>query len=119
MSEMMKPSDTIVMRGNCYSYGDFAELYELYASESDFRAFFVDASMYEEHAVYFQSKESKFVALEIIDERIDGDTAEVNFIEEFEDLTTTPSHPVKYTTKCTLVLEDEVWKILSEEREER
>jgi hypothetical protein len=110
------PSDTIFMRGRCFADGNYSKVYTLYSKHSDFKQFFPESSDYEEHAKHFQSKENSFFNLTIDNEDVRGNVAKVNFIEEFEDLTTLPLRIVKYSTVAVLVKECGVWRILREKR---
>ena len=112
----MRPSDTMIKRAECYSKGDYEGVFSLYSPRSEFRMFFLNKELYVEHAVNFQSKQSKFVNLTIVSEKERGNIAEVRFIEHFIEDAACETH-VRYFTSATLVNEDGRWRILKEKRE--
>ena len=112
---MNSPSDAVKRRGDCYKEGDYHGVYEQYSRRSEFRLFFPEAAQYAEHAKHSQSKDALFAGLEIIQEKIQGNLAEVRFTEHF--MEGENAEYVRYFTRAMLTFEDGGWRILKEDRE--
>ncbi len=110
----MKPSEILENRMKFYRESDPASIFGLYASSSEFRRFFPEPEGYIRHFGSMALGHGP-VELEVFRETENGNEAEVLYLETFD----RGDCVKKYYSKTEFVMEDGVWKILREQREEQ
>lgn len=106
------PSSIIMKRGDLYQLGDAEGIFTLYDQASEFRMFFPEKKIYENHFSKLNS-ERTLKNIEIVSEKIKGTMAEILYIETFEE----ESAKITFYSKTYMKLIDEQWFITKEKRE--
>lgn len=110
---MSNPLDTILKRFELFAQHKPAEIYNLYAKDSEFRKFFPAINDYVEQ---FEEISSRTLPLkiEIINYQKKGSLASVLFIEKF---LSAEEGEIIYYTRTILKKTDIMWQIVKETRE--
>ena len=100
------PSDLIFERNQAFLKKDFGYIYDSFHSESNFRRQFKQREEYLAVGTASLSQDFHIVNCQVVDEKVEGDEAQVIFLMEME------AHGVlqKYAELAWLMIENDEWR---------